>query len=42
MSWNIVKEKEQLPIIFSKRIELGQQIATSSVFDKQDDGRYPG
>ena len=40
MSWNIVKKQEQLPIRFLKRIELGQQIATFSVFDKQDDGTY--
>lgn len=40
MNWNIVKEQEQLPIIFSKRIELGQQIATFSVSEKQDNGTY--
>lgn len=40
MNWNIVKEQEQLPIRFSKRIELGQQIATFSVSEKQDDGTY--
>lgn len=40
MSWNIVKKQEQLPIRFLKRIELGQQIATFSVFYKQDDGTY--
>lgn len=40
MSWNIVKEQEQLPNRFSKNIELGQQIATFSVYDKQDDGTY--
>ncbi len=40
MSWNIVKEQEQLPIRFSKRIELGQQIATFSVSEKQDDDTY--
>lgn len=40
MSWNIVKEQEQLPNRFSKNIELGQQIATFSVSDKQDDGTY--
>lgn len=40
MNWNIVKEQEQLPIKFSKRIELGQQIATFSVSEKQDDGTY--
>ena len=39
MSWNIVNKQEQLPIRFSKRIELGQQIATFSVFDKHD-GTY--
>ena len=40
MNWNIVKEQEQLPIRFSKRIELGQQVATFSVCEKQDDGTY--
>lgn len=40
MSWNIVKEQEQLPNRFSKNIELGQQIATFSVSEKQDDGTY--
>lgn len=40
MSWNIVKEEKQLPIRFSKRIELGQQIATFSISEKQDDGTY--
>ena len=40
MSWNIVKEQEQLPSRFSKRIELGQQIATFIIFDKQDNGTY--
>ena len=40
MNWNIVKEQEQLPIRFSKRIELGQQIATFSVSEKQDNGTY--
>ena len=40
MSWNLVKEQEQLPIRFSKRIELGQQIATFSVYEKQYDGTY--
>ena len=40
MNWNIVKEQKQLPIRFSKRIELGQQIATFSVSEKQDDGTY--
>lgn len=40
MNWNIVKEQEQLPIRFSKRIELGQQIATFSVSEEQDDGTY--
>ena len=40
MSWNIIEKQKQLPIRFSKRIELGQQIATFSVFDKQDDGTY--
>lgn len=40
MNWNIVKEQEQLPIRFSKRIELGQQVATFSVSEKQDDGTY--
>lgn len=40
MSWNIVKEQEQLPIRFSKRIELGQQVATFSVYEKQDNGTY--
>lgn len=40
MSWNIVEKLEQLPSRFSKNIELGQQVATFSVFDKQDDGTY--
>lgn len=40
MSWNLVKEQEQLPIRFSKRIELGQQIATFLVSEKQDNGTY--
>lgn len=40
MSWNIVNDSEQLPIRFSKRIDLGQQIATFSVSEKQDDGTY--
>ena len=40
MSWNIVKEQEKLPSRFSKRIELGQQIATFSVSEKQNDGTY--
>lgn len=40
MSWNLVEKQEQLPIRFSKRIELGQQVATFSVYDKQDDGTY--
>ena len=40
MNWNIVKEQEQLPIRFSKRIELGQQVATFSVSEKQDNGTY--
>ena len=40
MSWNLAKESEQLPSRFSKNIELGQQVATFSVFDKQDDGTY--
>lgn len=40
MSWNLVEKLEQLPSRFSKNIELGQQIATFSVFDKQDDGTY--
>ena len=40
MNWNIVKEQEQLPIRFLKRIELGQQIATFTIFDKQDNGTY--
>lgn len=40
MSWNIVKEQEQLPSRFSKRIELGQQVATFSISEKQDNGTY--
>ena len=40
MNWNIVKEQEQLPIKFSKNIELGQQVATFSVYEKQDNGTY--
>ena len=40
MSWNIVEKLEQIPNRFSKNIELGQQVATFSVFDKQDDGTY--
>lgn len=40
MSWNSVKESEQLPSRFSKNIELGQQIATFSISEKQDDGTY--
>lgn len=40
MSWNLVKESEQLPSRFSKNIELGQQIATFSVSEKQDNGTY--
>lgn len=40
MSWNLTKELEQLPSRFSKNIELGQQIATFSVSEKQDDGTY--
>lgn len=40
MSWDLVKESEQLPSRFSKNIELGQQIATFSISEKQDDGTY--
>lgn len=40
MSWNIVKELKQLPNRFSKSIELGQQVATFTISDKQDDGTY--
>lgn len=40
MSWYIVNDLEQLPSRFSKRIELGQQVATFSVSEKQDDGTY--
>lgn len=40
MSWDLVKKSDQLPSRFSKKIELGQQIATFSVSEKQDDGTY--
>ena len=40
MSWNLAKELEQLPSRFSKNIELGQQVATFSIFEKQDDCTY--
>lgn len=40
MSWNIVEKLEQLPSRFIKNIELGQQVATFSVSEKQDDGTY--
>ena len=40
MNWNIVKELEQLPVRFSKNIELGQQVATFSISEKQDNGTY--
>ena len=40
MNWNIVEKLEQLPSRFSKNIELGQQVATFSVSEKQDDGTY--
>lgn len=40
MNWNIVEKQEQLPNRFSKRIELGQQVATFTIYDKQDNGIY--
>lgn len=40
MSWNLAKESEQLPNRFSKNIELGQQVATFLVSEKQDNGTY--
>ena len=40
MNWNIVEKQEQLPNKFSKRIELGQQVATFTIYDKQDNGTY--
>ena len=40
MSWNLVEKLEQLPSKFIKNIELGQQVATFSVSEKQDDDTY--
>lgn len=39
MSWNLVKESE-LPERFTKRIDLGQQVATFTISEKQEDGTY--
>lgn len=40
MNWNLAKESDMLPSRFTKKISLGQQVATFTISEQLEDGTY--